>query len=97
MNFDLLLVVGRSQIGRIRYTGNKPRLHEDFSRSCATRKRSPRLSTQSIGSRSATSRDPHRETLGVPALAANEYFCLAPKPLVRWLLQLAKWPATERW
>ena len=28
-NFDLLLVVGRSQVGRIRYTGNKEQLHEE--------------------------------------------------------------------
>src|SRR5271154_7057611 len=27
--FDLLSVVGRSQVGRIRYTGNKEQLHED--------------------------------------------------------------------
>jgi serine/threonine-protein kinase HipA len=27
--FDLLSIVGRSQIGRIRYTGDKERLHED--------------------------------------------------------------------
>src|SRR5580692_4133030 len=28
-DFDLLSVVGRSQVGRIRYTGEKERLHED--------------------------------------------------------------------
>ena len=27
--FDLLLIVGRSQVGRIRYTGDKEQLHED--------------------------------------------------------------------
>src|SRR6266481_4068911 len=27
--FDLLSIVGRSQVGRIRYTGDKERLHED--------------------------------------------------------------------
>src|SRR5271166_1387391 len=27
--FDLLAIVGRSQVGRIRYTGNKEQLHED--------------------------------------------------------------------
>ena len=27
--FDLLSVVGRSQVGRIRYTGDKEQLHED--------------------------------------------------------------------
>ena len=27
--FDLLSIVGRSQIGRIRYTGDKEQLHED--------------------------------------------------------------------
>src|SRR6202163_4599161 len=28
-DFDLLAIVGRSQVGRIRYTGDKERLHED--------------------------------------------------------------------
>ena len=27
--FDLLLIVGRSQVGRIRYTGDKEQLHEE--------------------------------------------------------------------
>src|SRR5437764_14081581 len=28
-DFDLLAIVGRSQVGRIRYTGDKERLHEE--------------------------------------------------------------------
>ena len=70
--FDLLSIVGRSQIGRIRYTGDREQLHEEAPflppspasaayspRSwCATRRPSRKWSTPAGGSRRATGARP---------------------------------------
>ena len=77
---DLLSVVGRSQIGRIRYTGAKEQLHEDvpFQSVNEILERNPAFAGHRLSNsyRGATHIVKLWEPNEYPKLAANEYFCL---------------------